>query len=60
MTNTIEFPICHQCKGLLWVCETHGEPWNQDCCNAPGEPCECNKGEIVKDLRGFIRIMEIK
>ena len=59
--KVINFPVCHTCKGLKWVCEAHQDQmWEHDDCGGAGQPCsECNQGEVVEDVRGFEREIEV-
>ena len=39
---------CTICKGALWVCVDHVEPWPHEGCGAEGMACACNPhGEVM-------------
>lgn len=46
---------CPTCKGALWLCVDHREPWPHEGCDAEGMACVCNPngavawGEIYAD-----------
>lgn len=59
-TNADEEKKCPKCKGLLWLCEEHGTPWedSSSCCPGPGMPCECNMKAELPD--GFKVLAAVK